>query len=405
MVATDATIGAEHEAGRTLPAVSADGWTVRIATSANGPRIAVKDAIDVAGLPTLVGSPAVAAASRGPAARDAACVAAVRAAGGVVVGKTALTELCWFANGLNVHEAPPLNPLDPTRIPGGSSSGSAVVVAHGEADVALGTDTGGSVRIPAACCGVAGLKTTWGRIPLDGVWPLAPSLDTVGPLARDVAGLETGMRLLDPSYEPVEITRPTVVRLHPTITVDPRVDAAVDVAIRATGWHLEWLPAPWWGDAGRITGVVLTGEGARANQHLLAHQDLLSPRVRENIRTGLAISDEELAAGRSEMSIFRRRFLEILASADAVALPTLPFLPPRIDDPGGTTVLTSAANIAGLPALALPVPVAGSHLPASIQLVGGPGAEATLLALGAQLERALLCAAADDADRRDAPPI
>jgi amidase len=369
--------------------VSADGWVVKITPTGPGPRVAVKDAIDVAGLPTLVGSPAVAATNPGPATTDAACVATVRAAGGVIVGKTALTELCWFANGLNVHEQPPLNPIDATRIPGGSSSGSAVVVARGEADVALGTDTGGSIRIPAACCGIAGLKTTWGRIRLDGVWPLAPSLDTVGPLARDVAGLELGMRLLDPTYAPREIHEATVVRLVPTIQVDPLVDSAVDDALRTVGWRIRTIAPSWWDDAGRIASIVLTGEGARANQHLRAYEGLLSAQVRENIRAGLATSDEDLRAGRAEMPIFRQRFLDSFDGADVAALPTLAFLPPPIEDPGGTTMLTSAANIAGLPALALPVPAKSSDLPASLQLVGRPGAEATLLALGAQLERAL----------------
>src|SRR5258707_8697714 len=98
----------------------------------------------------------------------------------------------WFGN--------PVNPLDPALIPGGSSSGSAVAVANDDADVAYGSDTGGSVRIPSACCGTAGLKTTWGRIPLEGVWPLSPSFDTLGPMARDVAGLVTGMQLLEPGF-------------------------------------------------------------------------------------------------------------------------------------------------------------------------------------------------------------
>lgn len=369
-----------------------DGWVARIdPAGADGPRVAVKDAIDVAGLPTLVGSPAVAAATRSaPAVADAASVAAVREAGGIVVGKTALTELCWFANGLNVHEPAPLNPIDPTRVPGGSSSGSAVVVARGEADVALGTDTGGSVRVPAACCGVAGLKTTWGRISLAGVWPLAPSLDTVGPLARNVAGLELGMRLLDPTYRPVTIDhRPTVVRVRPEIPVDPRVDAAVESALSAVGWQVRRAAATWWGESSRIAAVVLTGEGARANRHLLEHRTLLSPRVLENIRLGLAVTDADLAAGREAMAAFRRRLLDALAGADAIVIPTLAFLPPPIEDSGGTTLLTNAANIAGVPALALPVAVTGSHLPASIQLIGRPGAEATLLALGAGLEEAL----------------
>lgn len=371
--------------------MGADGWVVRIAAHGDGPRVAVKDAIDVAGLPTYVGSPAVALAHPDAAATDAACVATLRTAGGALVGKTALTELCWFANGLNVHEPPPLNPLDPTRVPGGSSSGSAVVVARGEADVALGTDTGGSVRIPAACCGVAGLKTTWGRIPLDGVWPLSPSLDTVGPLARDVAGLELGMRLLDPSYEATTVARPTVVRLHVPVPVEPVVDLAVDAALAGAGWTVRTADAPWWVESDEITDVVLTAEGARANAHLMAHRELLSPRVVEHIRAGLATTDDELDAGRRRMPGYRDRMVDLLDTygADALALPTLAFLPPRLGASASTVRLTHPANIAGLPALALPVPAARSHLPASLQLIGRPGAEATLLALGAQVERSL----------------
>jgi Asp-tRNA(Asn)/Glu-tRNA(Gln) amidotransferase A subunit family amidase len=108
-----------------------------------------------------------------------------------------LTELCWSAVGVNPWSG---TPADPRRIPGRSSSGSAVAVAAGETDVALGTNTGGSVRIPAACCGIAGLKTTWGRVPVDGVYPLAPSMDTVGPLGADVAATELGMRLIEPGF-------------------------------------------------------------------------------------------------------------------------------------------------------------------------------------------------------------
>src|SRR6185437_7940815 len=127
-------------------------WIVRLDVPGDGPRLAVKDCIDVEGLPTTAGCPAVA---------DAPVVAAARRAGARIVGKTNLTELCWSASGVNAWSGTPVHPLDPGRLPGGSSSGSAVAVAAGEADVALGTDTGGSVRIPAACCGIAGLKTTW----------------------------------------------------------------------------------------------------------------------------------------------------------------------------------------------------------------------------------------------------
>ena len=132
-------------------------WIVRLDAPGDGPRLAVKDCIDVEGLPTTAGCQLI-AEQASPAPRDAAVVATARRAGARIVGKTNLAELCWSAVGMNPWSGTPVNPAEPRRIPGGSSSGSAVAVAAGEADVALGTDTGGSVRIPAACCGIAGLK-------------------------------------------------------------------------------------------------------------------------------------------------------------------------------------------------------------------------------------------------------
>jgi len=123
-------------------------------------------------------------------------MAGARAADARIVGKTNLTELAMTAIGANPWFGTPVNPLDPARVPGGSSSGSAAAVGSGDADVAYGSDTGGSVRIPAACCGGVGLKTTFGRVPLGGVWPLGRTLDTIGPMARDIAGVELGMQLL-----------------------------------------------------------------------------------------------------------------------------------------------------------------------------------------------------------------
>src|SRR6204780_5622104 len=161
-------------------------WVLRLANDGQGPRLAVKDCMDVAGLKTTAGCPVVAEMAE-PAPADAAVVSSAREGGARIVGKTGLTELCWSASGINHWAGTPVNPRDPRRLPGGSSSGSAVAVATGEADVAFGTDSGGSVPIPAACCGITGLKTTHGRISVKGVYPLAPSLDTVGPLGADVA--------------------------------------------------------------------------------------------------------------------------------------------------------------------------------------------------------------------------
>src|SRR5215468_1684362 len=175
-------------------------WIRRFTPAPDGVlRIAVKDAIDMAGSVTTAGCVAVRDRAV-PATEDAACLAGVRASDAVILGKTTLTELCLSPVGVNPTFGTPVNPVAPDLIPGGSSSGSAVAVASGEAEIGLGTDTGGSVRIPAACCGIVGLKTTWGRVPTAGVWPLAPSLDTVGPIARTVAEVATGMRLLEPGF-------------------------------------------------------------------------------------------------------------------------------------------------------------------------------------------------------------
>src|ERR1700721_2474841 len=176
-------------------------WVVRISGDADGndagPRLAVKDCIDVAGLPTTAGCPVVAEMAE-RAHTDAAVVASAREGGCGSVGKASLPELCWSASGINHWAGTPLNPRDPRRLPGGSSSGSAVAVATGGADVAFGTDTAGWGRVPAACCGVHGLETPYGRISVKGVYPLAPSLDTIGALGADVAAVELGMRLLEP---------------------------------------------------------------------------------------------------------------------------------------------------------------------------------------------------------------
>jgi amidase len=194
-------------------------------TSGPGVRLAVKDLIDMQGEPTTAGCRAVAARAV-PAESDAECLAGAREARARIVGRTNLHELALGVTGVNPWYGTPVNPLDPTLVPGGSSSGSAVAVATGEADVAYGSDTGGSVRIPSACCGTAGLKTTWGRIPLGGVWPLSPSFDTVGPMARDVAGLVTGMQLLEPGFAVADPSGGDLVVARLAIDADPAITYA-----------------------------------------------------------------------------------------------------------------------------------------------------------------------------------
>src|SRR5688500_4114721 len=200
--------------------------------TATGPRVAVKDAIDVAGVPTTVGCAAIADVAE-PASVDADCVATARPAGARLVGKPNLHELCFGTGGHTPWFGSPVNPAAPDRLPGGSSSGSAVAVADDEADVGYGTDTGGSVRLPAACCGLVGLKTTFGRISTKGVWPLSGSLDTIGPIARDVATVVEGMRLLEPAFDASSTSAAVLVGRFRPADVDPALDAAIDAALAA----------------------------------------------------------------------------------------------------------------------------------------------------------------------------
>jgi len=353
-----------------------------------GPRLAVKDLIDMAGLETTAGCRAVADQAE-PADQDAACLAGARAAGARIVGKVNLHELAFGGTGLNPWFGNPVNPLDPARIPGGSSSGSAVAVATDEADVAYGSDTGGSVRTPSACCGTAGLKTTWGRVPLDGVWPLAPSLDTIGPMARDVAGLVLGMQLLEPGFE-MAATAPRTIGRFRGLEVDPAIDAAIDGALAASELEVIDVDLPGWGAATGAGATVLIVEAFFNDRRLLEeHPDKLGDDVRDRLGLGQLVSAERLAEARAFKQTWRDELARAFARVQLLALPTLVMFPPLIGDSGDRTVLANVAvNLAGHPALALPVPAAGP-LPASLQLVGPDDSEALLLAAGRVIENAV----------------
>jgi amidase len=368
-------------------------FITRLAASGGGIRLAVKDLIDVAGVPTTAGSRALAATAR-PAERDAPCLAGARAAGARIVGKVTLSELALGASGVNETFGTPVNPLDPGRVPGGSSSGSAVAVADGEADLAYGSDTGGSVRIPAAFCGITGLKTTHGRISLARVWPLAPSLDTVGPMARDVAGVAACMALLEPGFAVEVAPAARVGRIRPDgLDVDPAVDAAVDVALARSGLEVIEVDLHGWWQARNACDVIIDAEAAISNRVLLAdpaRRDLLGARVRANLADAQAVSAADLRQARAEQERWRAAMSAALRVADVLALPTVPFFAPLLEDAIGPryTGFTCPVNLAGVPALALPVPTV-HELPASLQLVGGPDAEALLLATGAIIEAAV----------------
>jgi amidase len=369
-------------------------WVIRVPLdadgSAAGPRLAVKDCIDVAGLPTSVGCPVVAEMAE-RVDTDAAVVASAREGGARIAGKTGLTELCWSASGINHWDGTPVNPRDPRRLPGGSSSGSAVAVALGEAEVALGTDTGGSIRVPAACCGVTGLKTTFGRVPVKGVYPLAPSLDTVGPLGADVAAVERGMRLLEPAFRvpdtPAPLIAGRIALAAGSSEADPVVEAAVDRALAAAGIAVTRVSG-W--DAGAVLsaiGVIIDAEGFRSNAYLMPYLRQLSPHVRRNLERGARLTPADRAAAERTRASVRADFEKLLADFPVLVLPTLLRQPPLLGEQGfPLTALTAPANLAGLPALALPVP-APAGLIASMQVIGPT--EERVLAFGRIIEAAV----------------
>ena len=371
-------------------------------------RLAVKDLIDVKGTVTSGGSEYL-AKNRPPAAQDAECLENVRANDVWIVGKTNAGELGTGVSGANDFYGTPRNPLAGKYrlVPGGSSSGSAVVVATGMADIALGTDTAGSIRIPAASCGVAGLKTTFGLISLKGVLPLSPKhLDTVGPMARDIAGLVKGMDLLDPGfaaqYRKATASRSsiTVGRLYVPDTA-PEIDQAVDAALAASGFNVVRLNDAFvqsW-IQGQEDGKKISAADAWLSDREYLGRWGLGNMTRAALRLGeiqYHTNYDEALKRRPEL---KRAFRKVFRKVDFIATPTMRKIPPRISRFGRTAFLelrmfeiqnTVAVNVAGNPALALPIPLSDKIVPlTSLQLVGPPFSEAELLHAGKLVESRL----------------
>jgi amidase len=362
-------------------------WILRMDEPGTGPRVAIKDLIDVAGTPTTAACRVLAAAAE-PAVADAACLAPLRAADVAIVGKANLHELACGGTGVNAFFGTPMNPFDPSCIPGGSSSGNAVALAAGEVDIAIGSDTAGSIRNPSACCGTVGLKTTFGRIPLGGVWPLAPSLDTVGPMARDVAGVVAGMALLEPGFTAAEITAPVIGRVR-LPEVDPAIDDAVDAALAASGLDVVDVVLPGWDAANDAGWTVMFHEYWRVDHHLYERdRGGLGADIVERMELGREVTHGAYEAARAHRVAWRAELAGAFARTPVLAWPTIAMFPTRIDAPAPNTRRTNLpVNHAGHPSLALPVPT-GGRFPASVQLVGPDDSEDLLCATGLLVEAA-----------------
>lgn len=352
-------------------------------SSGDGVTVAVKDLIDVAGVPTTAGSKAIASIS-GPKDIDAPLMAGARAAGARIVGKTNLYELAFGASGVNEHYGTPTNPLSSALIPGGSSSGSAVAVATGEAKVAYGSDSGGSIRVPAAFCGVAGLKTTHGRFSLAGVYPLAPSLDTVGPMATDVEGLILGMELLEPGFRIGEVAQSIGCLRNLGVVIDDHIARAIDEVYEVAELKRNDVDLPQWMDAYRAGSDILHVEAVQSNRHLLKNPacvEMLSKPLRERLEDGRAISLERYRDALSFRPRWQGVLDTLLAKFDVLVLPSVGIFAPPLEEAFDHiyTHLTMPLNLAGYPAVSIPVPIPGS-MPASLQIVGASGDEERLLA-------------------------
>ncbi len=356
----------------------------------DGLRVMVKDTIDISGYPTRASSKALQDAE--PALQNAAVVDVLVGGGCQIVGKTVLHELAYGTTGINHYAGTAQNPRYPGYIPGGSSSGSAASVAAGLCDFSLGTDTGGSVRIPACCCGVFGFKPTFGRVDRRGVMPAQTSLDCVGPFASSLSMLIEAMRIIDPSLKPLPDTdqiRVGVVAVEASSEVQRALDAVLDASDLPLGRvELPGLQAAY--DAGM---VVINRETWNACGHLL-ETGLVGADIAGRLQAAGQTSDASLAEAERVRASFTAEVDAALEHFTVLVLPTMPDYPLRLEDAAdtravlGMTAFVRPFNLSGHPALSIPFE-GPAGLPVGLQLIAAKGADELLLAVASELLRRL----------------
>jgi aspartyl-tRNA(Asn)/glutamyl-tRNA(Gln) amidotransferase subunit A len=368
-----------------------------------GVPVAIKELFDVAGWETSGCS----LAYRGNVARyDAEAVRRLRDAGAVVVGKTNQHELAAGATNVISACGPTKNPWDPPRITGGSSGGSAAAVGARIVPLALGSDTGGSIRIPCSFCGTTGLKPTTARVSMEGAMVLAPSLDTAGPIALTTADVSVAIAaltgdpgLVEAAAKPAERLRVGVAggffaeRIHPEI-----MEALEDVraVLEGAGVRTAGADVGDIRDSPEVWNRLAWPEFAAAHGRLLRRPETLYPRTRSRLEYGAARTAVDYLNAKERAAEIRDVFLEALRDVDALLTPTT-----RADreevtfggvtwdvHTGGPAWLTRSVNLAGLPALALPAGFSREGMPLGVQLIGRPAGEAVLLRLGLAYEEA-----------------
>jgi aspartyl-tRNA(Asn)/glutamyl-tRNA(Gln) amidotransferase subunit A len=377
--------------------------------------LALKDLIETAGVRTTGGSRFF---RESVPSEDAEAVLRLKQAGAVVLGKTGTHEVALGLTGINPLFGPVHNPWNPERISGGSSSGSAAAVAAGLCLAALGTDTGGSIRVPAALCGVVGLKPTYGRISVRGVMPLSWNLDHLGPLTRSVRDAALLLQVLagfDPQ-DPASLDAAVDDYLG-SIEAGPAgwrlalaagdyaeaCEAAVASAVTGAARVFEDLGAKivkedlsWMAELARANSLMTQADAAAFHrQRLTEHPDWFGEDVRQRLQTGAAFTSAEYILARRTQAEGRRRFEQLMAQYDLLLLPTVPAVAPPIEGSQALeaarqfTRFTSSFNLTGLPALSVPCGLSPDGLPIGLQLAAGPWREARLLQAGHAYEQAV----------------
>jgi amidase len=359
----------------------------------NGKRVAIKDSIDIAGHPTRSGSRAFADA---PAAtKNAEVVDAILAAGWQIVGKTNLHELAFGVTGINDWTGTPINPQAPDRVPGGSSSGSASAVAAGLADIAIGTDTGGSVRVPAACCGIAGLKPTYGRVSRVGAHPLESSLDCVGPFAKSMDDLIAAMQVICPGFTAQGLPGDGARVGFLEVACDAHLQASLGAAADRAGWRRSNLHLSEFEAAFAAGLTVINFENWAAFGHLTG-KGLIGADVETRLLAASRTTREELAQAEAVRTAFTQQVDAALEDFAVLLLPTMPTLPPTLSEAragskavAGMTPLVRPFNLSGHPALTVPVELDCGGLKVGLQIVGRKGQDELVCTFGAQLQQSM----------------
>jgi aspartyl-tRNA(Asn)/glutamyl-tRNA(Gln) amidotransferase subunit A len=361
-------------------------WLARPDEPQPGTPVAIKDLLDTAGLVTTYGSSIF--AEHVPTT-TAESVRRLEAAGYAIAGKTNLHEFAYGITSQNAHFGTVPNPRHPGRVAGGSSGGSAAAIAAGDVELALGTDSGGSIRIPASWCGIVGFKPTYGLVPTDGCFPLAPSYDHVGPMASTVGGCVDLLHVLAPEVEAQELGSLDDLKVAAAWIelADPLVSERVRAAAAhfPNAEHVEFpLPDP-------AENRLFMREVADVHRALFPeHADEYDERVRTKIEACLEVTDAEVATAQRLRALYHEQCAEALEGYDLLVTPTNAFVAPSdtVDEREirrGGIRFTYPFDVLGWPALALPCGPAEDGLPASVQLAGPPGADALVLAAGALL--------------------